>query len=464
MAGLSKSPVSAEISDIVCRLCRYASELATPKSLQASPTALDRLHRDAVSSHASAFPAAGVPTASGSVLRNLLLSDVEKLTHMLRNPTSLPSTTATPATMSGLLRSVEATALTAGILLPNTRERILVSVAEVLAVMRAVVDGAGEKTLVCGVHAFLDSVAVMDEVGPEVDVWGLKEGVERVMRNDLLRKDEQSLQSTPYTALLQHLHDLETTQLRLLEVTSTPPSQHPLPLSSLASFPPQYRSNPSIPSQAKVALVLTKKECEPALSVRRKLLFGSIGSGVNMGWKLAVARLAAGSVAIYPAPQDVGAQDLGSDVRDPENLCSPQHTHTLRNATLQRTSSTGLTVHLQNGLALILDFGCAARATEWEGALLEETTTATAAATAAALAAAAAGAPSASRRASISASRPAYAAVNASGGNGGMGQLNRASVVGRRTMSGGGGFRNSSGSVGGGGEYLSYPSASSFVA
>ncbi|KAJ3171573.1 hypothetical protein HDU88_007653 [Geranomyces variabilis] len=450
MTGLSKSPVSAEISDIVCRLCRYASELATPKSLQAAPTALDRLHRDAVSSHASAFPTTGVPTASGAVLRNLLLSDVEKLTHLLRNPASSPSTTATPATMSGLLRSLEATALTAGILLPNTRERILVSVAEVLAVMRAVVDGAGEKALVCGVHAFLDSVAVMDEVGPDVDVWGLKEGVQRVMRNDSLRKDEQSLQSTPYTTLLQHLHDLETTQLRLLEVTSTSPSQQPQ-LSSLASIPPQYRSNLSISAQAKVALVLIKKECEPALSVRRKLLFGSIGSGINMGWKLAVARLAAGSVVIYPPPQDVGAQDLGTDVRDPENLCPPQHTHTLRNATLQRTSSTGLTVHLQNGLALILDFGCAARATEWEAALLDETTTATAAATAAALAAAAAGAPSASRRASISASRPAYAAVNAGGSSGSTGQLNRASFVGRRTMSGGG-------------EYLSYPSASSFVA
>ncbi|KAJ3147873.1 hypothetical protein HDU86_007869 [Geranomyces michiganensis] len=367
--------------------------------------------------------------------------------------------------MSGLLRSVEATALTAGILLPNTRERILVSVAEVLAVMRAVVDGAGEKALVCGVHAFLDTVAVMDEVGPEVDVWGLKEGVERVLRNELLRKDEQTLQSTPYTALLQHLHNLETTQLRLLEATALPASSsYPLQQISSSSF--SAASGPAAP--AKVALVLIKKECEPALSVRRKLVFGSLGSGgVNMGWKLGVARLAAGAVVIYPPPQDVGAQDLGTDVRDPENLCTPQHTHTLRNATLQRTSATGVTIHLQNGMALILDFGFAARATEWEAALLHETTTATAAAAATAIAASAAalstaGAPSASRRASMSASRPSYGPVGGGGGSGIMGQLNRASFLGRRTMSGGG-LRGSSASVGRG-EYLSYPSASSFVA
>ncbi|KAI8920809.1 hypothetical protein DFJ77DRAFT_545423 [Powellomyces hirtus] len=432
MVGLT-GKVTAEIGDIVCRLCQYASEISTPSSLQAAPTGLDKLHRSAT----EVKPNEAAPTASGAALRMMLLTDMEKLTNQTRkcislqqpspsSPSPHPTTSIPPIEITTLVHSLEATALTAAILLPRTRERVLVSVAEVLAVVRAVLEGAGETVLVRGMHAFLDTLGAMDEVGPEVDVWGLKQGVERVIKKAPVtaRKEDLTVLPTPYTTLLTHLHMLESSQLRLLEQHA---SHHTLPLTRQPTNIMHQHHHMATP---KVALALVKKECEPALAVRRKLVFGVGGiGGAASGtgsWKLGVCRLGTGMIVVYPPPPGIGVQDLGTPMRDPEPTSTPLHTHILRNASINRTSPTAIGVHLQNGLTLLLDFGDAVRSADWEMALrpyCEGT---------------------ASRRGSAYSSRPSLArrAVSGSMGNvagTGMGNVERGSG------------------------YLSYPSATSFV-
>ncbi|KAJ3017250.1 hypothetical protein HKX48_003640 [Thoreauomyces humboldtii] len=370
-----------------------------------------------------------------------------------------------PTTLT-LLRSLEATALTTAMLLPDSRERVLVSVAEVLAVMRGALDGGsgGEATLVHGVHGFLDVLAVMQEVGPVVDAGRLRNGVEKALSEGATgwsgrggegggmpsqgQRDPQRTLAT-YDKLLLHIKTMGGGPGSQPNLFASPVDMyHPHANTKQISFidtpaaRPIVLPAPTVPT-GKATLVLIKKEVEPALSVRKKLLmFGGTMSGSG-SWKLSVCRMGNGVIVVYPPPVDMNAGEVGADVPDPETLSvSPLQTHTLRNSTLHRTSPTTLGLRLQNGTSLLIDFGDDQHSTEWAAAL----------------------SPMCQDSFGSTSRRGSLAATAAASRRGSLAYSSNATLNARRSVSGSAGsLANFRGGDMRGSGYLAYPSTTSFV-